>query len=258
MPAGLANNAEKDPRNYSTAEARQAKRADADPAAIKQALQDAWSASDSAKAFVHAVAEQGLALARGDRRSFVVVDPNGEVFALARWLGVRTKAVEAKLAGLSELPTVEQAKADLTDQILTTVSSAVEQDDFGRRADIECIEAERLLMVQAHRALREALRALQGKRATAEAVERARRIRRGLLGLWDRITGRQAKIIADNEADGWACAVRDRVERQTLVASQLRTRRALQRRITEVTLPRLRPNALALNRRPQAFLALCR
>lgn len=41
MPAGLMNTAEKDPRNYTTAEAQQAKRADVDPAAIKQALQAA-------------------------------------------------------------------------------------------------------------------------------------------------------------------------------------------------------------------------
>jgi hypothetical protein len=39
---------------------------------------------------------RGYYLAQGDRRGFVAVDWQGEVYAIAKWAGVKTRDVRAK------------------------------------------------------------------------------------------------------------------------------------------------------------------
>ena len=97
MPKGLAQAGSRDPKNFSLAEWQQAKRQGSDPRWIKETLQEAWKASDSAKAFSRALEERGCFLARGDKRSFVVIDHSGEVHSLPRALGLKTKEVKARL-----------------------------------------------------------------------------------------------------------------------------------------------------------------
>jgi Ti-type conjugative transfer relaxase TraA len=80
-------------------------------AQIKAEIQEAWAQSDTRVAFEHALAERGYLLARGDRRDFVVVDVYGEVYSLPRMVGVKTKDVRARLGDGSDLPSVEDVKA---------------------------------------------------------------------------------------------------------------------------------------------------
>lgn len=62
---------------------------------------DAYRASDSGEALAAALEAKGLTLARGDRRGFVVVDAQGEIYALARLIeGVKTKEVSERLKGI--------------------------------------------------------------------------------------------------------------------------------------------------------------
>lgn len=86
MPAGLIDARDRDPMNYTGAEASQANRVKRDPVELKTLLKSCWSASDSGAAFASALWEQGFCLARGDRRGFVAVDAQGEVYSLSRWL----------------------------------------------------------------------------------------------------------------------------------------------------------------------------
>src|SRR3546814_10043965 len=97
MPRGLMNSQERDPTNFTLAEYQQAKRAEKDAREIKTVFQDCWAVSDSTPAFAQALKERGYKLARGDRRGFVAVDMKGEVYAVARWAGVKTKDVRARL-----------------------------------------------------------------------------------------------------------------------------------------------------------------
>ena len=71
-------------------------------------------------------------------------------------------------------------------------------------------------------------------RATAEAKERNARLRSGVMGLWDRLTGKYGKVRTQNEAEAAACVRRDRAERHGLVTGQLAQRRDLQRDIRAV------------------------
>lgn len=97
MPAGLADTKNRNPLNFGREEWQQAKRAGLNPKDMKRVFQDCWAISDSRKAFAQALHSQGLVLARGDRRGFVAVDYQGEVYAIAKYTGTRTKAVREKL-----------------------------------------------------------------------------------------------------------------------------------------------------------------
>ena len=79
------------------------------PSALKQrsredharAATEAFQASDSAQAFMAALEAEGLSLAQGQKRGFVVVDQQGEIYALARLVeGASTKDITARLKGI--------------------------------------------------------------------------------------------------------------------------------------------------------------
>lgn len=70
-----------------------------------QKIQELYAQSDSAKAFQAALKSEGLTLAQGDRRGFVLVDHNGKISSLSRQLSnQRAKDIKARLAGLEHLP----------------------------------------------------------------------------------------------------------------------------------------------------------
>lgn len=99
-----------------------------------------YRSADTADAFAFALEAAGFMLARGDKRSFVVVDIAGDVHSLARQIdGAKTKDVKKKLEGvsLSLLPPVEKAKA------LMLQRAAAEQDGARekRRKDADAKEA---------------------------------------------------------------------------------------------------------------------
>lgn len=97
----------------SHAEWQQAERAGADPRAFKEAIAALYHQSDNGQAFQAALAERGLILARGDRRDYVLVDQDGQIYSLGRQIkGVTAKDLRAFMADVDResVPTVEQAK----------------------------------------------------------------------------------------------------------------------------------------------------
>jgi len=109
MPAGFVNKADRDPLNFTHREYQQANRAQKEIRVIKAIFQNAWASSDSKPSFSAALKEQGYILARGDRRGFVAVDAQGEVYGIARNVGIKTKEVRSRLGEPDNLPSVEQA-----------------------------------------------------------------------------------------------------------------------------------------------------
>lgn len=96
------------------AEWQQAERAATDPRAFKEAITAAYEQSDNGKAFQAALEEQGLTVAQGDRRDYVIVDDQGQVYSLSRQIkGVTAKDLRAFMSDVDReaLPTVEEAKA---------------------------------------------------------------------------------------------------------------------------------------------------
>ncbi|MEZ5801879.1 MAG: relaxase/mobilization nuclease domain-containing protein [Rhizobiaceae bacterium] len=228
MPEGLIDPALRDPLSFDRKEWFLAKRAGKDPRDIKAAFQQCWAASDSGKAFRQALEQRGYHLAHGDRRGVVAVDTNGEVYAVARWAGVRTKDVTKRFGPLDMLPSVREAQSNVSgrvrDKLTGFLASAAE--DFARSAN--ALEARRVVMVEEHRAARRHLHVLHEERHLNEARQRAERFRKGILGLWDRVTGQHARLRVENESEAATCTARDAGEKQALIDRQLQERSLLQ------------------------------
>lgn len=232
MPDGLLDSALRNPLNFDRKEWFQARRTRQDPRIIKAFFQQSWAASDSGKAFGQALEEKGYFLARGDRRAVVAVDVHGEVYAVARWANVKSKDVVNRMGGaLTTLPSVDDARERIAGTVRQKLRGFMGNvvDEFSTAA--QAMEAKRLAMVERHRVGRRVLQTEQDERWVEEARERADRFRRGVLGLWDRLTGKYAKLRQRNEAETAAAAARDANEKQALIDRQLDARRQLQREI---------------------------
>lgn len=231
MPRGLVNSKERDPANYTLAEWQQAKRTGHDPKALKGMFQELWQASDSGKAFSAGLASRGFTLARGDRRSHVAVDYRGEVYAIARYTGVKTKDVRGRLSNADELPSIEQAKSAIAARMTEMLQRHIRDTEAKHKRQSASLAFKKEQIVQRQRAEREQLRQRQEERQAQETKERAARFSRGFRGLWDRFTGKHSKIRAQNEHEALQAATRDRTERDRLIHRQLEERRTLHRQI---------------------------
>lgn len=234
MPSGLKDYADRDPLNYSQAEAQQAERANRDTRALKAIFQKCWAGSDSRAAFAHALREQGFVLARGSRRGFVAVDAAGEVYAIARWVGVRTKEVRARLGDLEDLPNIEEAIAILSRSFdvegFEAQQRAAAQDE--RRKEL--LEKKRHSLVAKQRIERETLRDMQQARHTVEATARTANLPTGLKATWAKMTGAYQRLCSTNEAQISIALQRDRREQHELTQRHLKARRSLQNEFEQI------------------------
>lgn len=233
MPRGLANSHERDPLNFSRAEWQQAKRADQDPKALKGLFRECWLISDSKAAFAQALKARGYTLARGDRRGHVAVDFRGEVYAIAKWVGLRTKEVRERLGDGKDLPSVEQAKRENARRMTDMLRRHVAEAETGFRKKAEALATQRGAIVERQRRERADLVKRQQIRWARETAERAARLNKGFRGVWDRLTGTHARIARQNEIDAWISLKRDRRERDVLIETHLDERQGLHQIVRE-------------------------
>ena len=96
-------------------EFEQAQRLDTDLDAIRNGIRQAWNVSDNGPSLAAALEQQGMILARGDRRDFVAIDAAGGEHALGkRVCGVTAGEVKQRLGGEAfkrGLPSVAEARA---------------------------------------------------------------------------------------------------------------------------------------------------
>ncbi|MEA3013355.1 MAG: hypothetical protein QOD42_1900 [Sphingomonadales bacterium] len=227
LPDGLRAGRGKSLLNFTLAEWQQAKRLGRDPREIKDVFRDAWEKSDSLKALGNALAERGYFLAHGNR-GFVAVDTDGEIYALAKWAGVKVREARAKLGEAAELPPVEAVKAEVaklvTAKLKTFVDEVRAKHLFQLSAQREQVDA----MRDAHAGERARLAEKQAERWAQETQERADRFRAGLRGLLDNITGRARAMRILNEEEALRGMLRDRAQRDRLIWAQLKERAPLQ------------------------------
>ena len=227
MPRGLISTKERDPRNFSRSEWEQARNAKQDPKALKAMFQQCWAASDSGKAYAQALAERGYTLAAGDRRTVVAVDFRGQVYAIAKWTGLRTKEARAKLDQLKDLPSVEQATAASAARMTEALRGFVAEAEKARQKQSAALAMQREQLVQRQRKERADLTTALEKRWARESTERAARLNKGVRGLWDRLTGRRAQQTQDNERQALTAFHRDRREKDGLIERHLQERETL-------------------------------
>jgi hypothetical protein len=100
-------------RTPSHAEMLQADRGAVSPEDANALITDLWQRTDSGQAFKTALEKEAWLLARGDRRDFVVIDPNCGTHSLARRVeGVRAKDIRARMVDVNPelLPSVAEAR----------------------------------------------------------------------------------------------------------------------------------------------------
>ncbi|MCB1680960.1 MAG: relaxase/mobilization nuclease domain-containing protein [Alphaproteobacteria bacterium] len=227
MPDGLADKSRSDPRNFTLDEWQQAKRQGKDPRAIKTALQDAWSISDNKAALVHALKERGFTLARGDRRGYLAVDLAGEVYALPKWAGVKTKDVRARLGEADTLPSLDDAKAQIAKDMQPALTRW--ERELQERIDAQHARYETHKRGLIERQAEERQTLFDGieERRIRETQARQERYRTGLAGLWDKLRGEHRRLREENEKDAYDSLLRDRREKDELIFSQLEARHTL-------------------------------
>ncbi|MCW5678339.1 MAG: relaxase/mobilization nuclease domain-containing protein [Xanthobacteraceae bacterium] len=228
LPDGHRENGWKNPLNFTLAEWQQAKRLDLDPREIKQMFQQAWAHSDDQKSLKHALQEHGFHLARGDRRGFVAVDIHGEVFSLARWAGVKTKAVRERLGEPDRLSSVDETKDMIRNTLSQNMRGYLRELKSAQETESQPLADARKTLVRKQRLEREQLAARQRLRQREEEVERAKRFRKGVMGVWDLLTGRARELRRENEREVTQSRMRDRSEKELLFRSQIAERRELQ------------------------------
>lgn len=97
-------------------EFEESRRLGLDVEAIRETIRACYDRSDNGASFAASLAEEGLTLARGDRRDFVVVDYEGGLHALGKRIcGDRAADVRARIGDdfAHVLPTVEEARAQV-------------------------------------------------------------------------------------------------------------------------------------------------
>ncbi|ODT48580.1 relaxase [Devosia sp. 63-57] len=234
LPRGLERASERDPTNFNLAEWQQAKRQGIDPRWLKSTLQDCWQRSDNTASFERSLLERGFFLAKGDKRSFVALDHQGEVWSLPRMLDLKTKEVRERLGDGDALKSVDETKEVIGQRMTPAIRRHIEEakKHFEKRS--ASLGEKKAAMTKEHRTERAALSAQQANQWELEARERAQRLPTGLRGLWHRITGKYQEVRRANEQEAAQTRLRHSQERQDLIDRQRERRAVLQAEFKEL------------------------
>lgn len=233
MPRGFMDSAARDPRNFSLAEWQQSKRMGANARDLKGMIQECWAVSDNRASFAKALEERGLYLAKGDRRAHVALTHEGEVVSIPRMIGKKAKDVAARLGNPETLASVDETRQRIASTILPRLHAYRQEARAAATKELEPLNAQRRAMQAQHAEERRKVDEGQKARADAEQRDRAERTRKGLMGLWDRLTGTYAKIQKQNEMEAYFALQRDREQRHALITAQLKDRQGLQHTIRQ-------------------------
>ncbi len=234
LPDGLRQHGGKSPLNFTLAEWQQAKRLGLDPREIKTVFREAWTHSDNAKGFAAALEERGYFVAKGDRRGFVALDVEGTVYAIPTYLGIKTSEVRQKLDDGNTLPSVSDVRTALHGKIADKLRGFVREAREAQARDLKPLVMRGDELRGQHRTERAQLQEKQHARWRAETDARAQRLRTGLAGLWDKVSGKAQTIRQQNEREALGSLTRDRQQRDRLAIAQMQDRAALQERILKL------------------------
>jgi hypothetical protein len=212
---------------------QQAKRAGVDPRELKSAILDCWQQADNAKSFAAALEERGLFLARGDRRGFVAVTTDGDVYSLSRIIPDKKADIDARLSDSSKLMSVAETRERIAKDIAPRLSRYIAEAKRIARHNMQPLIAKREALKVQHQAERQAFDTRLETRWNEEQRIRASRLRKGIAGAWDFLTGKYFKVRKQNEMEAKFARTRDSHERHALIHAQQKDRQALQELIKE-------------------------
>ena len=231
IPAGFIDGQESDPMNYTYEEYQEAKRGNRQAKHLKQHIKASWNSSDNRRSFEVALERSGLFLAQGDRRGFVCVDYEGNIYSLSRWSGVKPAELEQRLGEPEKSPGVDAVREKIAERMTPKLKEYVTEVTERAIKDLRAFEAQRAEMTLRHRQERETLSTRQEKRWQTESAERTARFSKGFRGLWHRLTGKHAQTAKENDLAAQRCLQRDGQEQQALEGQQRLHRQKLQERL---------------------------
>jgi hypothetical protein len=175
------------------AQEEQARRLGLDVHELRNTIRTCWDRSDNGHSFQAALEHEGMVLAQGDRRNFVVIDQAGGIHALGkRILDVTATKIRDRLSDIprEELPTVEQTRDFLLDVLRDRQQ---ERPDIRELLKRELAEVDRLFYGPSLDDLKGELREVQ------ELIDKTRRSRQ------------QEKSASAWDRDGYDCTWQDAI-----------------------------------------------
>lgn len=234
MPDGLIDKKERDPFNVPIAQWKHLKRQSIDPRDIKALCLDAWSRSDGLNGFKHALEDKGLFLARGDRRGYVVLDHHENIYSLSRVGGIRTKELKQKLGTPEKLPSIGEVKKEVKHIYNRHALHEIENLKQKQKRDATKLNEQKRSLVNTQRAERIELRDQQRVKRHLVQKQAKDRYRRGMKGLFDKVSGRHRRVTLINQKEGELLKIRQRAIKEELISRHLKDRKQLQKPILKL------------------------
>lgn len=234
MPDGLIDRSLRNPLNFTLEEWQQAKRLGQSPKAIKAALKESWATNENTKGFTQALESKGYYLAKGDRRGYVALDWQGEVYSLTRWLNVKSKELSAKLGERDKFPSVQDITQRIHTELTTSVRQSLSAIEQQYQPRINRLTKDRKRLASQHQYERRKQKQCQNQRWEKDSQKRQQRFAKGIKGWWHRVTGKHRQLSDCNEQEALNALRRDQKERDDLIFAQLQERQVLQKDINHV------------------------
>lgn len=230
VPKGFKDRKTSSKFNYNHVSYQEAKKAKRDPKAVKAILLECWQISDNRQSFEAALADKGFVLCRGDRRGFVVIDMNSKIYSLSRWIDQTSKTIRQKIGDPEYLPSVNEAVSAFAQNADINAPLNKEQNsDFAQK--LTALQKEKSRLVLRQRKERMALEQTQQTRKRDKAIMRQKSLRKGLTGLWDRVTGLRHKQIEAIRLEQASDKITDDIEKLKLSSRHLAEVKSIQSRM---------------------------
>ncbi len=232
LPSGFIDQKYKDPLSFSLVEWQQAKRSQNDPRILKALFKQLWDKSETQSSFTASLQQHGFTLAQGNKRAYIAVDYQGEIYSLSRWTGVKPRILRKKLDKYDKLPTLEEAKNSLAQQMTPIIHNYIETIRNNRSKEYKPLSNAIQTMRSSHRKERATLNSEQDQRWNIEQEKRIRRLPKGIISSFiAKITGRYRKAQQRNAMEVKVYIERDLDERQELITKQQQERQRLQEKV---------------------------
>ena len=205
-----------------------------DPKEIKMLCQDAWKHSDDLKSFKHALEERSLFLAQGDRRGFVVLDNSSKVYSLSRFGGIKTKELKNRLGSPDQLPTVTATQDKIRLSFNSEIFSRIALLKKRHADEIQPLQDKKAELVRVQRAERRELSDQQRVKRQILTKEGRDKFRRGVMGFFDKVTGREKRIRLINQKETANLKQKQKTAREELVFRHGGVRSVLQGEFKQV------------------------
>ena len=230
IPAGYKDRKLSNKLNYGLDEYQTAKRAKRDPQKLKSKLIACWVQSDSKNSFEAAIKEHGFYLCQGSRRGFVLVDGQGNVYSLSRWINTKSKILKVRLGEPNLLLSVETILDKIQEKFGKHVLDSQEKINLDYAEKLKSLnhQIKRLVVRQREERLELNFQHIQQKQAF---TKERRKAKKPLKSLWNWVNGNRKAIIESIKLEVEAVETQHNLKNLQLISAHLQQRQKLQNKI---------------------------